>query len=96
MLRFIYVIIMNLFRAPYIIPKMRRESEHPDRYSEEERYNLARHVIRLMKFSGKVHTKSYGAENLPKEGGCYGQGKVEFHFSEGIYRFDPGETTGER
>ncbi len=69
MLRFIYVIIMNLFRAPYIIPKMRRESEHPDRYSEEERYNLARHVIRLMKFSGKVHTKSYGAENLPKEGG---------------------------
>ena len=24
MLRFIYVILMNLFRAPYIIPKMRK------------------------------------------------------------------------
>lgn len=60
---------MNLFRAPYIIPKMRREAEHPERYTEEERYNLARHVIRLMKLSGKVHTKAYGTENLPKEGG---------------------------
>ena len=69
MLRFLYVIIMNLFRAPYIIPKMRREAAHPERYTEEERYNLARHVIRLMKLSGKVHTKAYGTENLPKEGG---------------------------
>lgn len=48
---------------------MRREAEHPERYTEEERYNLARHVIRLMKLSGKVHTKAYGTENLPKEGG---------------------------
>lgn len=69
MLRFIYVIIMNLFRAPYIIPKMRRESEHPERYTEEERYNLVKYVIRLMKVSGKIHTKAFGTENLPPEGG---------------------------
>ncbi len=69
MLRFIYVIIMNLFRAPYIIPKMRKEAAHPEKYTEEERYNLAKHVIRLMKFSGKVHTKAFGTENLPQEGG---------------------------
>lgn len=69
MLRFLYVIIMNLFRAPFIIPKMRRESEHPERYTEEERYRLVKHVIRLMKLSGKVHTKAFGTENLPQEGG---------------------------
>lgn len=69
MLRFLYVIIMNLFRAPYIIPKMRREAAHPERYSEEERYQLAKYVIRLMKLSGKVHTRAYGTENLPEEGG---------------------------
>ncbi len=69
MLRFLYVILLNLFRAPYIIPKMRREAEHPERYTEEERYNLVKHVIRLMKLSGKVHTKAYGTENLPREGG---------------------------
>ncbi len=65
MLRFIYVIIMNLFRAPYVIPKMRKEAAHPERYTEEERYNLVKYVIRLMKLSGKVHTKAYGTENLP-------------------------------
>lgn len=69
MLKFIYVILMNLFRAPYMIPKMRREAEHPEKYSEEERYELARHVIRLMKITGGIHTKAYGIENLPEEGG---------------------------
>ena len=69
MLRFIYVIIMNLFRAPYVIPKMRKEAAHPERYTEEERYNLVKYVIRLMKLSGKVHTKAYGTENLPAEDG---------------------------
>lgn len=69
MIKFIYVIIMNLFRAPYLIPKMRKEANHPEKYSEEERYNLARHVIRLMKLSGAIRTKVFGIENLPEEGG---------------------------
>lgn len=57
MIKFIYVILMNLFRAPYMIPKMRREADHPEKYSVEERYALARHVIRLMKVTGGIHTK---------------------------------------
>lgn len=69
MIKFIYVIIMNLFRAPYLIPKMRKEADHPEKYSEEERYNLARYVIRLMKLSGAIRTKAFGTENLPEEGG---------------------------
>lgn len=69
MIKFIYVILVNLFRAPYLIPKMRREADHPEKYSEKERYELARYVIRLMKISGVIHTKAYGRENLPAEGG---------------------------
>ncbi|MGN0143137.1 MAG: lysophospholipid acyltransferase family protein [Roseburia sp.] len=69
MLKFIYVIFMNLFRAPYMISKMRREADHPEKYSVEERYALCRHAIRLMKLTGGIHTKAYGTENLPKEGG---------------------------
>ena len=69
MLKFIYVILMNLFRAPYMIPKMHKEADHPEKYSEEERYELARHVIRLMKTTGGIKTKAYGLENLPSEGG---------------------------
>ncbi len=69
MLKFIYVILMNLFRAPYMIPKMRHEADHPEKYSVEERYALCRHAIRLMKLTGGIHTKAYGRENLPAEGG---------------------------
>lgn len=69
MLKFIYVILMNLFRAPYMIPKMRHEADHPEKYSMKERYALCRHAIRLMKRTGGIHTKAYGTENLPAEGG---------------------------
>lgn len=69
MLRFLYVIFMNLFRAPYIIPMMRNEADHPEKYSEKERYRLVRHVISLMMKSGRIRTKSFGEVNLPREGG---------------------------
>ena len=69
MIKFFYVIFMNLFRAPYIIPKMRYQAKHPEKYSEQKRYNLVRHVITLIKRTGRIHTKFYGEENLPKEGG---------------------------
>lgn len=35
MLKLLYVIFMNLHRAPYIIPKMRAEADHPHQYTEE-------------------------------------------------------------
>lgn len=69
MIKFLYVIFMNLFRAPYIIPKMRYQANHPEKYSEQERYASVLHAIKLMKRSGRIHTKAYGTENLPKEGG---------------------------
>ena len=69
MLKFIYVILLNLFRAPYMIPKMRKEADHPEKYSEEERYELARYVVLSMKVTGAIRTKAYGTENLPEEGG---------------------------
>lgn len=69
MLKFIYVILMNLFRAPYMIPKMRYQADHPEQFSEEERYELARHCVRLLKGTGVIRTKAYGIENLPEEGG---------------------------
>ena len=69
MFNLFYVIFMNLFRAPYIIPKMRHRANHPERYTEEQRYALVHHVIYLMNKTGKFKTKAFGQENLPKEGG---------------------------
>lgn len=69
MIKFLYVIFMNLFRAPYMIPKMRYQANHPEKYSERRRYSLLCHAIKLMKQTGHIHTKFYGEDNLPKEGG---------------------------
>lgn len=60
---------MNLFRAPYMIPKMRKEADHPEKYTKEERYQLAKHCVRLMKMTGAIKTQAFGLDNLPKEGG---------------------------
>ena len=69
MFKLFYVIFMNFRRAPYIVPKMRYSANHPEKYTEAQRYSLVHHVIYLMNKTGKITTKAYGLENLPKEGG---------------------------
>lgn len=69
MFRLFYVIFMNFRRAPYMVPKMRYQANHPEKYTEVQRYSLVHHVIHLMNTTGKITTKAYGLENLPKEGG---------------------------
>jgi len=82
MIRFIYVLFLNLFRAPFMLTKMRHQASHPERYNEEERYKLARTCVRMMKRTGGISTKAFGTENLPKEGGYMlypnHQGKYDF------------------
>ena len=51
MLKLFYVIFMNLHRAPYMIPRMRAEADHPQRYTEEQRYSLVQHAIYEEKIS---------------------------------------------
>lgn len=69
MIRFFYVILINLFRAPYMISKMRYAADHPEKYSIEQRYELTKVVVRMTKNTGMIITKAFGQENLPKEGG---------------------------
>lgn len=69
MLRFIYVIFMNLFRAPYMITRMRYEADRPEKFSAKKRYELDQRAVRIMCSTGKITTVCYGKENLPKEGG---------------------------
>lgn len=80
MFKFLYVILRNLFRAPYMIPRMRYEADHPEKFTEEERYRLVRHAITLMMRSGKIETECFGQENLPKD-----QGYVMYPNHQGKY-----------
>lgn len=68
LLRFIYVIAGNLYRA-WMIPTMGYYAKHPEKYSEEFRYKYDQHVINLMKKTGRIKTIAHGVDNLPKDGG---------------------------
>lgn len=69
MFKFLYVILRNLFRAPYMIPRMRYEADHPEKFTEEERYRLVRHAITLMMRSGKIETGMFRSGESPKGSG---------------------------
>ena len=69
MFRFFYVILINLYRIPYMIRKMRRYADHPEKYSEEDCYALARRVSEMVRRTGVIRTVGIGMENLPAQGG---------------------------
>ena len=69
MFRFIYVILVNLFRAPYLLSRLRKMSSDTEKYSMKMRYLMVRKVLRYVKKSGHITTEFVGIENLPKEGG---------------------------
>ena len=69
MLRFIYTIIVNIFRIMYYAPKMAHYAKHPEKYSVEDKYALAQKLIATVQRTGRIKTEHYGTENLPKEGG---------------------------
>lgn len=68
LIRFFYVILANVHRI-WMIPTMGYYAKHTEKYSEEFRYAYDQHVIQLMNHRGRIQTKAYGMENLPKEGG---------------------------
>lgn len=69
MLRFYFVILINLGAIFYYIPRMRYCTRHPERYSEEKRYRIARRIVRIISRTGRIKTEVHGVENLPAEGG---------------------------
>lgn len=44
-------------------------ARHPEKYTEEFRYEYDRHCIRLMNHRGRIRTEGSGMEYLPAEGG---------------------------
>ena len=82
MLRFVYVIVINIFRILYYVPKMSYYAKHPEKYSEEDRYALAQKLVNIVIKGSRVETEYEGRENLPKRGGY-------IMFSNHQGRYDP-------
>ncbi len=69
MLRFYYVIIVSLPLIIYYVVKGRYIMRHPDKFSEDYCYKVARNMVRMTLRNSHVSTKAFGTENLPEEGG---------------------------
>lgn len=69
MLRFYYVVISALLFNFYFIPQMWYYAKHPEKYSEEACYRVARNLINMIKKRGRIKTIVSGTHHLPQEGG---------------------------
>ena len=63
MLRLIYVIAVNFFAIIRYVPLMARYARHPDKYSDEDCYALARRLMRRFKRTARIDTEYFGREN---------------------------------
>lgn len=69
MLRLTYICIISLPFIIYYLSKVVYIEHNSSKYSEQDRYKIARHMVTIMKFNGLIHTKAYGTDKLPQKGG---------------------------
>lgn len=69
MVRFYYVILTGIPLILFYVAVMSIYAAHPEKYDEYSCYALAQKLISLVKKRGRISTKVYGMENLPKENG---------------------------
>jgi 1-acyl-sn-glycerol-3-phosphate acyltransferase len=69
MLRLCYVVVLSLPFIFYYTGKARLIEKFYGSFQEERRYRMAQKCIRIVMRHGRIETKSYGQELLPKEGG---------------------------
>ncbi len=69
MIKILMLLFGNLFRAPFLINKMRYVAKHRERYGEEYCYKYAQRIVRYMQTVSKIRPHVHGVENLPQESG---------------------------
>lgn len=69
MTRLVYVVLISAPFVLFYIIRCNYVAAHMNKYSDEDCYYIAKHMISIMKFNGRIHTKVFGIENLPEDGG---------------------------
>ncbi len=69
MLRLVWVVGISLPFIVYYFFRLIYVEQHPDKFNEEDRYLIARHMISQAMRNAFIHTKAFGKENLPESGG---------------------------
>lgn len=69
MKRILLMVIRNLVRVPGMVIKLFRHAANVDKHTEEEHYQMLKHIVNCANKGGNVNIKCYGVENFPKENG---------------------------
>ncbi len=69
MSNYVITIIKNLHRIIYYVVKARIWMRHPEKHSQQERYDVCRQMVTDMNGSMGYKTIAYGLDKLPKDGG---------------------------
>lgn len=69
MKRILLMVFRNLLFVPYMWCKLCYHASHPDKYTEEEQYDLLKFIVLKANKGGNVHIDVHGTEHIPKESG---------------------------
>ena len=69
MLRLVWVIGISLPFIVYYFFRLVYVEQHPDKFTEEDRYTIGRHMVDQAMRNAFIHTKGFGLDKLPTEGG---------------------------
>lgn len=69
MRRILFMVFRNIWLVPYMWCKLCYYAAHVDKYTEEQRYQLLRMIVRRANWGGRVTILATGLENIPKQNG---------------------------
>ena len=62
------MVLRNIAKVPAAYLTLRRHAKNPDNFSDEERWEHIRYVLRCAVEAGNVNVEVHGTENLPQQG----------------------------
>lgn len=69
MKRILFMVLRNIILVPYMWCKLCYYAAHVEKYTEEQRYEMLKFIVKRANRGGNVTIQIHGQENIPKESG---------------------------
>ena len=69
MKRILMMVFRNILLVPYMWCKLCYYASHVEKYTEKQRYDMLKFIVKRANRGGNVHIDVHGQDNIPKEDG---------------------------
>lgn len=69
MKRILMMVFRNIFLVPFYWIKLNIYAMHPEKYTDEQKFDLIKFIDHRANVTGNIEIKATGVENIPSEGG---------------------------